>query len=158
MGPFGFYDSLNVAWASIRGWTGGRVPLMFGGEGDTISNVPLTTWSKFIFYLVENCHSHVLLTIFKHFKHQNDNFSTKLYTIFVSSCFRRVFREMCHFHTPYSYNVIAKSAVNYFACFLGKKRINSVPLGGRIWTPSVQICPPLPFIEKWCLTTKSGIV
>ena len=62
---------------------------MFDGEGDTISNVPLTNWSKFIFYLVENCHSHVLLTIFKHFKHQNDNFSpalraftTKLYTIF----------------------------------------------------------------------------
>ena len=57
---------------------------IFVGEGDTISNVPLTNWSKFIFYLVENCHSHVLLTMFKHLKHdQNDNFS--LYTIF--DCF-----------------------------------------------------------------------
>ena len=56
---------------------------MFGGEGGTISNVPLTNWSKFIFYLVENCHSHVLLTIFKHVKHQKHAFTTtKLYTIF----------------------------------------------------------------------------
>ena len=54
----------------------GTCPPMFGWEGDTISNVPLTNWSKFIFYLVENCHSYVLyLTIFKHFKHQNDNFA-----------------------------------------------------------------------------------
>ena len=28
----------------------------------------------------------------------------------VSSCFRRVFHEMCYFYTSYSYNVIAKSA------------------------------------------------
>ena len=76
--------------------TGRQAPsnLMFFDEGDTISNVPFTNWSKFIFYFVENCHSQaiVLLTIFKHFKHQNDNFSrasraftTKLYTIF--NCF-----------------------------------------------------------------------
>ena len=53
---------------------------------------------------------------------KNDNFSralraftTKLYTMF--HCFRRVFREMCHFYTLYSYNDIAKSAGHAHAGF-----------------------------------------
>ena len=46
------------------GETGGHVPFMFFDERDTISNVPLTNWSKLHFFSVENSHAYVFLRPF----------------------------------------------------------------------------------------------